>query len=150
MRTLAAVGVMLPGLRRITRHMIRYERAEPADAASEALASFLQALRTADPGVDDVQERLYRTTSRATAKALRRPRESAVADIELVGALRAGHDPSDAIAESVLREQRAGLRVLPSSRRQVEGERIGALLHTLGIRESTGPLTRRADRAPWN
>jgi hypothetical protein len=127
---------MLPNLRRLARNLSRYERIEPDEADSEILASFMQALITVDPEIEDLEAHLCRTSSRSAARSLRNPyREAAVEDIELVGALRADQDPVDVITEAAAKEMNTSKRISPSNQQQVEGERFGAIIHRLGIHE---------------
>ncbi|WP_239335034.1 hypothetical protein [Frankia sp. CiP3] len=134
----AVIWMMVPGLRRICRRCRRY--GSPLDSSeleSEAVAGFVEVLHVADPNRPALGSWLWWTTYRHVQEASARARaETPTADIELLGSLRAyGYDDSTS-SQTVVRLVRDDVPVVDESAAAgsaLEGERLGALAHRLGL-----------------
>ncbi|HWE89777.1 MAG TPA: hypothetical protein VG317_09985 [Pseudonocardiaceae bacterium] len=133
---LAAIWVMLPGLRAIAHRLRRTWRADIDDIHSDAVVGFLEALRAADPGRQNLGAHLWW----ATYRHARRPcetfvRETATEDIAMLAARTATSDhannpPAEPIRSGNLDAASVGSPVADSG---VEGERLRSLAHRLGL-----------------
>jgi hypothetical protein len=138
---LAAVWMMVPGLRRICRRCRRYGAAmDASELEAEAVAGFVETLHAADPDRLALGSWLWWTTYRHVQRAMSRAREETpTADIELVGNLSTcGYDLSRVTSPAprrigdavpVVYELGAG------GSASLEGERLGALAHRLGLEQ---------------
>jgi hypothetical protein len=140
---LAAVWMMIPGLRRICRRCRRYSAAlDAAELEAEAVTGFVAALRTAERGRENLESWLWWTTYRHVHQAIMRTAaETPTADIELIGNLRASRYAESAEPRSLRLINRHG----PAAREPgsvssaaVEGERLGALATRLGLAAAVG------------
>lgn len=133
---LVAVWIMVPALRASAWRLCRRGRVELADAQSELVAGFLQALRTSDPAGSDLSRRLWRAANSHAWQICRPHRlDYPIGDVDVVK--RGASDYSD--ADDGGRVVHSG--VVPSSGRtadaQTEGERLGSLAERTGMRDRT-------------
>ncbi|WP_131748983.1 hypothetical protein [Frankia sp. Cppng1_Ct_nod] len=136
---LAVIWMMAPGLRRICRRCRRYNPAmDPGELESEAVAGLVEALQSAEPEREGLGSWLWWTTYRHVQRACSHARrETPTADIELVGNLKTHeYDESRSTAPTL----RLVDSVVPVAeeldtvgRASLEGERLGALAHRLGL-----------------
>lgn len=133
---LAAVWMMLPGLRKASRKIAWSTGVEAKEADAEVAAGFIEALHAAEPSHEHLGAHLwwqaYNHGRRACAKS---SKETPVEDLERVGAGRSTQEPSsdslaEAVYDGVLTEPDAEL----IGRTRVEGERLGAVADQMGLR----------------
>jgi hypothetical protein len=138
---LVAIWMMLPGLRGISRRLSGGTASVSRDLEAEALTEFLHALQTIDLSQRQLGAELQRAAYRGGRRVLAqisRSRELPTGDIELVGGIRGGPDQpdgllTDAVHSGVLSVPEAAL----INRTRLEGERLGAVAHQLGLRYHT-------------
>jgi nucleotide-binding universal stress UspA family protein len=133
---LAAVWMMIPGLRNAVWRWRRFTSIDPRELEAEAVAGFLEALRKADPQRPGLGSDLWWHAYRHLGRLVERERrEIPVADIELAEC-RSGGDGwpkdllADAVHDGVLTVREADL----ISRTRLEGERLGSVAEQLGLR----------------
>jgi hypothetical protein len=139
---LAAVWMMVPGLRRICRRCRRY--GAPLDLGeleAEAVAGFVEALRMADPDQSTLGGWLWWTTYRHVQQVSSRARyETPTADIELVGNQRIGENDSSRMTQPGPNLIDGAMPVVDEpgvvGSASLEGERLGALAYRLGLEQA--------------
>lgn len=131
---LAAVWVMLPGLRAAAHRLAQRTRLDIAEIRSALIAGFLEALGTIDPQRENLGSALYwssYTSARATCRAY--GRELPTEDIDRAGK---PHDVPDVPVHSgVVATTR---RTVPA-RGTLEGERLGSIAHRAGVADRIRP-----------
>lgn len=133
---LAAIWVMLPGLRAIAYRLRRTWRTDIEDIQADVVLGFLEALRDADPGRQSLGAHLWW----AAYRRARRPcetfvRETATEDIAMLAARTGVADhvnnpPVEPTHPGVVDVESANRSVAD---RRVEGERLGSIAHRLGL-----------------
>jgi nucleotide-binding universal stress UspA family protein len=131
---LAALWMMVPGLRGIVRRCAGGPGADSRDLESEAVTGFLEAVRDIDLERDAIGPRLWWAAKRKVQRAAAQlGRELPVEDIE-VKAVNGGGIPGDplreAVHDGVISDVDA--RLIGSTR--LEGERLGSVAERLGLR----------------
>ena len=133
---LAAIWMMLPGLRSAARKIFRRTRIEVKEIDSAVIAGFIEALQVADPARPHLGAHLWwKAHNHATRGCALLAQETPVEDIELVAGTRGrqtvhGDSLSRAVHEGVLTGAEADL----IGRTRLEGERLGAVAQQMGLR----------------
>lgn len=135
---LAAIGVMLPGLRGISRRQAWGTRRDWEDLDSEAVVAFLAELDRADPRADGLAQRLWWAAFRGANRARRHDQDATrylVPDLgeSLPDQFRAPSHPDLALVrlceEGVISEAEGDL----IGRTRLEGEPLAVAAQRLGI-----------------
>ncbi|MFI0924339.1 hypothetical protein ACH4TP_10480 [Streptomyces sp. NPDC021012] len=144
---LLVIWLAMPGLHRNLYRILRCLRVERADLEAEAVLALLSALDTADPDDPDMGGRLIKeAVNRMWAYADRIRREVPVVDIARFAAARIATVPEEEQQRSA---ETWELHLEPppradglcatirfaESRMRREGERLGALAHSAGLRD---------------
>lgn len=136
---LAAIWMMLPGLRAASRKIFRRTRIEIDEIDSAVIAGFIEALHAADPKRHRLGAHLWwKAHNYASQSCAALKRETPVDDIEMVAGI---HDQqtthrdslTDAVHEGVLTGAEADL----IGRTRLEGERLGAIAEQMGLHYHT-------------
>ncbi|WP_369202097.1 hypothetical protein [Streptomyces sp. PU-14G] len=150
--TLFVVWLCLPGLRHLAHRVLSRFPVDRAEVEAEALAAVLEEIAVVDPAGDCVGDRLARQAHTRVWNSVRpTAREVPVADVAGTAAVRelsATDGEAPLTAEAAERDRwelhltplarsggvSAGLR-FTTCRRQIEGERLGALAKRLGLQD---------------
>lgn len=133
---LAAIWMMLPGLRSAARKIFHRTRIEVKEIDSALVAGFIEALGAADPNRPHLGAHLWwKAHNHAMQACALLARETPVEDVELVAGMRGGRADhgdylSQAVHEGVLTVVEADL----IGRTRLEGERLGAVAQQMGLR----------------
>ncbi|GGU22339.1 sigma-70 family RNA polymerase sigma factor [Streptomyces violascens] len=149
---LAAVGVMLPGLRSISRKQAGGPQVDRGDLDSEAVAEFLSEMHKADPMADGLSKRLWWAAFRGAYRARRHDLDAVrhlASDLgeSIPSVLRSPSHPDLALArlceEKVISQAEGDL----IGRTRIEGEPLAAAARRLGISyEACSKRRGRAER----
>ncbi|WHM36007.1 hypothetical protein [Streptomyces sp. BPTC-684] len=149
---LAAVGVMLPGLRRISKKQAGGPQVDRGDLDAEAVAEFLAALNKADPAADGLSKRLWWAAFRGAHRARRRDLDAVQHLASSLGesipsAPRAPSHPDLALGrlceEGIISQAEGDL----IGRTRIEGEPLAVAARRLGISyEACSKRRGRAER----
>jgi hypothetical protein len=125
---LAAVWMMLPGLKSATYRISRTTRLDVADLRSAVITGFLEALATIDPAREDLGSALYWSAYNAGRAACRPDRHVDPTDeIDRIAAYITETPPP--VHNSIV----AATGHSHPTRRQLEGERLGSIAHRVGV-----------------
>jgi hypothetical protein len=133
---LAAVWMMLPGLRSVSRKIFRRTRVEMKEIDSAVITGFIEALHAVDPKRQHLGAHLWwKAHNYASRACAALGQETPVEDIELVAGMRDqqpnhGDSLTAAVHEGVLTGAEAEL----IGRTRLEGERLGAVAEQMGLR----------------
>jgi hypothetical protein len=146
---LALFWMMIPGLRKACGRSRRYAaNMDSAELQAEAVAGLVEALHTADPHRQELESWLWWTTYRRLQRASARWRsETPAADIELIDSYRARRYDATRSETPTPRSVAATLpnpnQTRPLNSRSVEGQRLGALAHRLGLQHTVTKTPRQ-------
>jgi hypothetical protein len=132
---LITVWMVIPALRGTASRLFHRFRVDRSDVQSEMLLAFIEAVHSVDPGHPDLGAFLCRKACSGGWRVRQRVSpEAPVEDIDLAVRSLPAADSNDVFPQGHVRS--GGLRAQtsnPASPTQVEGERLGALAHRLGL-----------------
>lgn len=133
---LAAVWVMLPGLRSVSRKIFRRTRVEIKEIDSAVVTGFLEALHAVDPNRPHLGAHLWwKAHNYASRACAALTLETPVENIELAaGADDQGMAYRDSLVEAVHEGVLTGAEADLIGRTRLEGERLGAVAEQMGLR----------------
>ncbi|MFC5724451.1 hypothetical protein ACFP1Z_30280 [Streptomyces gamaensis] len=133
--SLAAIWVMLPGLRRTAGRLAHYSRADTQDISSAVLLGALEALHSTDVALPGLADQLWRAASKGGRRLTKdATREYPVDDLETARRLSgAGLDEPSSAAVPVYRGVPHSWEETGAGVVRREGERLGAVAHRLGL-----------------
>jgi hypothetical protein len=133
---LAAIWMMLPGLRSASRKIFRRTRIEIKEIDSAVITGFIEALQAADPKRQHLGAHLWwKAHNDATRACALLRQETPVEDIELVAGMQNHQlDHSDSLNAAVHEGVLTGAEADLIGRTRLEGERLGAVAEQMGLR----------------
>ncbi len=127
---LAAVWMMLPGLKSATRRISRTTRLDIADLRSAAITGFLEALAAIDPDGENLGSALYWSAYQAARTACRPHPRITIDPTDEIDRIAARITDTPAPVQRGLVET---ARTDHPSRSRLEAERLGSLAHRMGV-----------------
>lgn len=133
---LAAIWMMLPGLRSASRKIFHRTRIEVKEIDSAVITGFIEALRSADPSRPHLGAHLWwKAHNHAMQACALLAREMPVEDVELVaGRQNRQADHGDYLSRAVHEGVLTGVEADLIGRTRLEGERLGAVAQQMGLR----------------
>ncbi|GLY85995.1 hypothetical protein [Actinoallomurus iriomotensis] len=133
---LAAIWMMLPGLRTASRKIFYRTRVEVKEIDSAVITGFIEALQVADPNRPHLGAHLWwKAHNHAMQTCTLLAREMPVEDIELVAGTQGGQaDHGDYLSRAVHEGILTGVEADLIGRTRLEGERLGAVAEQMGLK----------------